>query len=262
VPLVPKEHGASLMSAHALLLGIAASVAVGRADLVGIAIAVAIAALFVPLAAAISVVSHIAMRAAARRRAAVLLAAEGALGVAVLLHGPVAELLVVAGVGVLVALAYAVARRRTGARSVPTQLAAIAGISLLAPVTWLLGCGARGAWPLSGVAAFLSFGGTVPYVRERVRRRRPPELGPVERIRRGGVALAWQVTALLLAVVVWRLERATVLLPAAFVPGLVKTFAGIARSERKPPIAHIGYLETAISTVFAVMAGVGFGLDV
>jgi YwiC-like protein len=260
VPLVPKEHGASLMSAHALVLGIAASLAVGRAGVVGIALAVAIGASFVPLTAAISVLSHVAMRAAARRRAVALLAAECVLGVAALVHGAVAELLVVGAAGVPVALVYAVARRRTGARSVPTQLAAIAGISLLAPATWLLGCGARGAWPLSAAAAFLSFGGTVPYVRERVRRRRPPELGPADRIRRGAIALVWQAVALLAAIVVWRLGHATLLLPLAFVPGLVKTLAGIALPERKPPIAHIGYVETAVSTVFAVLAGLGLGL--
>jgi hypothetical protein len=248
------------MSAHALLLGIAASVAIGRVDFAGLAIAAAIGTLFVPLAAAISVMSHPAMRASARRRTVALGAFEAALGLAALLHGPTASLVGVGIAGAAVAGTYALARIRTGPRSVPTQLAAIAGISLLAPATWLLSAGTRGAWPLSAVAAFLSFGGTVPYVRERVRRRRPPELAFGDRIRRGAGALAWQAVAVLLALALWDTGSATVLLPIAFVPGLAKTTVGIVRSERKPPIAHIGYLETAVSTLFAVLAGIGMGL--
>jgi hypothetical protein len=248
------------MSAHALLLGIAASVAIGRVDVAGLAIAAAIGTLFVPLAAAISVMSHRAMRAGARRRTVALVALEAALGLAALLRGPAASLVGVGIAGAAIAGAYALARIRTGTRSVLTQLAAIAGISLLAPATWLLSAGTRGAWPLSAVAAFLSFGGTVPYVRERVRRRRTP--GPTlgQRIGHGGVALGWQTVAMGVALAFWAAGRATVLLPIAFVPGLAKTMVGIVRSERKPPIAHIGYLETAVSTLFAVLAGIGMGL--
>jgi hypothetical protein len=39
----------------------------------------------------------------------------------------------------------------------------------------------------------------------------------------------------------------------------VKTVLGIALPERRPELRRIGYLETAISTLFAVLAGMGLG---
>jgi YwiC-like protein len=259
-PFVPKEHGASFMSAHALLLGLVASVATGHVDGAGALLAVALTALFLPLSGAVSVASHPAMRAAARRRALALGALELALGILALLHGPVAPLLWLGVAAAVLGGGYAFARSRFGARGVLTQLFAIAGISLLAPATWLLGAGDRGPWALSAAAAFLSFGGTVPYVRERVRRRRTPDRPLAERIRGGSVALGWQAAALAVAVLAWATGVASWLLPVAFVPGAAKTAIGILTRETKPPIQRIGYLETAVSTVFAVLAGVGLGI--
>jgi hypothetical protein len=46
----------------------------------------------------------------------------------------------------------------------------------------------------------------------------------------------------------------------AFVPGAIKVSLAIARPESRPPIKRIGYLETGISTVFAVLAGIGLGI--
>jgi YwiC-like protein len=259
-PLAPKEHGASFMSVHALLLGLVAAVTAGRVDVVGALLAAAITALFVPLTATISVMSHATMRDAARRRALVLAGAGTALGIAAFVHGPTSSLVWLVVAAGPVAGWYALARRRAGARAVVTQLAAIAGISLLAPATWLLCIGARGPWWLSAPAAFLSFGGTVPYVRERVRRRRTEmqPLGP--RLSSAWRALAWQAAAIVGGVLAALLGGAGALLPIAFVPGAVKTATGIARRERKPPIRHIGYVETAVSTVFAVLAGIGLGV--
>jgi hypothetical protein len=51
------------------------------------------------------------------------------------------------------------------------------------------------------------------------------------------------------------------LVPVAFVPGALKTFLGLARPETRPPIQRIGYVETAISTAFAILAGVGLGVE-
>ncbi len=261
-PLVPKEHGAIFMSAHALLLGLVAATSVGGVDPAGMTLSIAIAALFLPLTGAISVASHAALRDAARRRAAVFAGGELVLGALALAHGPAAELLSLAVMGAIVGGAYALARARTGARSVPTQLAAIGAISVLAPAAWLLTAGPSGPWQWSAAAAFLSFGGTVPYVRERVRRRRTQDATLTERLRGGALALAWQVAALAGAVAAWAAGIAGWLLPVAFVPGAVKTAVGIAARETRPPIKRIGYLETVVSTVFAVLAGIGLGLAV
>ncbi|MGE5226200.1 MAG: YwiC-like family protein, partial [Planctomycetaceae bacterium] len=258
--LVPKEHGASFMSVHALLLGLVAGFAAGGRDLAGAVLALALGALFLPITGAVSVLTHPRFAAAARRRLAILGTVAAVVGALALVHGPRTELLAVGAAGAGLAGAYGALRRKTGPRSLPTQLAAIASICLLAPVTWLLVAGPDGPWALAAPAAFLSFGVTVPYVRARVQRRRLGEQTLGERLRGGTVALAWQVGALTLAAGAVVASAATIWLPIAYLPGVVKTFAGLGRPERRPPIKKIGYLETVVSTVFAVLAGLGLGL--
>jgi hypothetical protein len=257
---VPKEHGASFMSVHSLLLGVVAGFAAGGDDLAGLALALALGVLFLPLTAAISVITQPRLAAAARRRAAALGTAFAALGALALLHGPDAQLLAVGAAGTLLAAVYGIVRRSTGGRSVPSQLAAIASISLLAPTAWLLIAGPTDGWPLSGAAAFLAFGGTVPYVRERVRRRRFPAMTLAERLRGGAVAIAWQLVALTLTASLAASGEIHPLVVLAFLPGAVKTVVALTRPETRPSIKRIGYLETAISTIFAVLAGIGLGL--
>jgi len=258
---VPKEHGASFMSVHSLLLGIVAGFAAGGDDLAGLALALGFGVLFLPLTAAISVITQPRLAAAARRRVALLGVGFAALGVLALVHGPALELGCIGGAGVVLAGVYGLTRRATGGRSVPSQLAAIASISLLAPLAWLLLAGPTDRWALSAVAAFLAFGGTVPYVRERVRRRRIARMTLAERLRGGATAVVWQLVALAAAVVLAAGGVVNALVPLAFVPGAVKTLLGLARPEAKPPIRRIGYLETAISTAFAVLAGIGLGIE-
>ena len=248
------------MSVHSLLLGVVAGFAAGGDDWIGLALALALGGLFLPLTAAISVITQPRLAAPARRRTAVLGVAFATLGALALRHGPDPELLAVGAAGALLAAVYAIVRTGTGGRSVPSQLAAIASISLLAPTAWLLIAGPTDGWPLSAAAAFLAFGGTVPYVRERVRRRRYAEMTLAERLRGGAVAIAWQIVALTLTTALAARDAVSLLVPLAFLPGAAKTVVGLARRETKPPIKRIGYLETAISTVFAVLAGIGLGL--
>ena len=258
--LVPKEHGASFMSVHSLLLGIVAGFAAGGDDWAGLALALAFGALFLPLTAAVSVITQPRLARAARRRATVLGALFAAVGVLSLVHGPAPELLWLGGTGVALGGLYAASRAWTGGRSVPSQLSAIASIALLAPLSWLLIAGATDRWPLSAPTAFLGFAGTVPYVRERVRRRRFATMTPTERIRGGWVALVWQAAALAGAVALAVAGVVHPLVPIAFVPGATKVAVAIVRPEARPPIKRIGYLETAISTAFAVLAGIGLGI--
>jgi len=98
-------------------------------------------------------------------------------------------------------------------------------------------------------------------VRERVRRRRFPEMSLAERLRGGAVALAWQIVALAGATALAVGGTVSLLVPLAFVPGATKTTIALIRPETKPPIKRIGYLETVISTAFAVLAGVGLGIS-
>ncbi len=258
--LVPKEHGASFMSVHSLLLGVVAGLTAGGDDPAGPALVLAVGVLFLPLTAAISVIAHPRLGAAARRRAIVLGLAFAAVGALALLRGPRPELLLLGAAAAAAGIAYGIARRTGGARAVPTQLSAIAGICLLASLAWLLVAGPTERWPLAAVAAFLAFGGTVPYVRERVRRRRAAPMTLAERLRAGAPALSWQALTLTVALGAAALGAIHWLGAAAFAPGAVKTVLGLARPESKPPIKRIGYLETAISTAFAVLAGIGLAI--
>lgn len=258
---VPKEHGASFMSAHSLLLGIVAGFAAGGRQWVGLLLALGFGVLVLPITAAVSVWSHPKLKSAARKRAAWLLALFAALGMAALLHGPAFELIQLGAVGAAGAAAYALIRRSTAARSTPTQLAAIACISLLAPLAWLLIAGATGPWAWSALASFAAFGGTVPYVQERVRRRRFSEMTLAERAKGGSRALAWQVVVLSCACAAAASGAVTALVPLAYVPGAAKTTVALLRPESRPPLKRIGYLETGISTLFAVLAGIGLGIS-
>jgi hypothetical protein len=197
--LVPREHGASFMAVHALTLGAVAGLTAGPRGWTGLALAAALGLLFLPLTAAISVITHPRLAAAARRRAVGLGMGLALVGAAALVQGPLPELLALGVAGLAIGGAYALARMRAGPRSVPAQLAAIAGISLLAPAAWLLTAGATPRWPLGAVWAFPAFGGAVPYVRERVRRRRAGAMGLGQRLRAGALALGWQAATLALA---------------------------------------------------------------
>lgn len=257
---VPREHGASFMSVHTLLLGVVAGFVSGGASWTGFALALVFGALVLPISGAVSVWSHPKLGARAKRRAAALLFVFGIAGVLSLLHGPAPQLLGLGVVGALLGGGYAMARTATGPRSILTELAAIGCLSLLAPLAWLLIAGPQTGWWASAPLSFLAFGGTVPYIRTRVRRRRFGDQLLAERLRGGWMALAWQAASLVVSAALAVGVPTSWLVVAAFVPGAAKTTIGIAGRERKPPIKHLGYLETAVSTVFAVLAGVGLGL--
>lgn len=249
------------MSVHSLLLGIVAGFAAGGRQWVGLLLALGFGTLVLPITAAVSVWSHPKLKAAARRRAASLLVVFAALGIGALLLGPALQLIQLGAVGAVGATAYALIRRSTAARATPTQLAAIACISLLAPLAWLLIAGGTGPWAWSAVAAFAAFGGTVPYVQERVRRRRFNEMTLAERLKGGAKAMAWQLVVLSSACAAAATGAVGALVPLAYVPGATKTTVALLRPESRPPLKRIGYLETGISTLFAVLAGIGLGIS-
>ncbi len=248
------------MAVHALLLGIVAGLTAGGRDLAGAFLALAFGTLALPLSAAVSVMTRAALASSgetARRRARWDDGHRGRPGAAAR-SGSTAPR---AGRGRRGALCRIRRRSRvTGPRSIPTQLSAIACISLLAPLAWLLVAGATARWPLSAPAAFLAFGGTVPYVRERVRRRRFQALSLGDRLRGGSVALSWQTVTLLLPALAVGAGIVHWLALLAFVPGAAKTFLALLRPESRPPIRRIGYLETVLSTAFAVLVAIGLGI--
>ena len=83
----------------------------------------------------------------------------------------------------------------------------------------------------------------------------------VERAKGGSKALAWQVVVLACACAAAASGAVAVLVPVAYVPGATKTTVALLRPESRPPLKRIGYLETGISTLFAVLAGIGLGIS-
>ncbi len=83
---------------------------------------------------------------------------------------------------------------------------------------------------------------------------------PAERLRGGAASLAWQAVALLATGTAAFVGWAGPLVAVAFIPGALKAFIAIVRPESRPAIRRIGYLETVLSTLFAVLAGIGLGL--
>ncbi len=180
---------------HALLLGLIGGLVAGRVGwhaLWGALCAAAFVAMLLPLAAAVAVWSHPALGPLARQRAWRLLPALAMVGAAALAIGPRAQIVALGCAGGGLGAAYLAVRRRWGPRSAGAELAAIAAIGLVGPLAWILVGGASARWYLAAPAMFLAAGGTVPYVRERVRRRPVRDLRLRRRVRRGAPALLWQ----------------------------------------------------------------------
>ena len=243
---------------HALLLGLIGGLVAGRVGwhaLWGALCAAAFVAMLLPLAAAVAVWSHPALGPLARQRAWRLLPALAMVGAAALAIGPRAQIVALGCAGGGLGAAYLAVRRRWGPRSAGAELAAIAAIGLVGPLAWILVGGASARWYLAAPAMFLAAGGTVPYVRERVRRRPVRDLRLRRRVRRGAPALLWQAAALALTGIAVSAGVVGPLTVVAFAPGAIATLAGIVAPERRPPIRRIGYGQTAIATAFAVLAG-------
>jgi hypothetical protein len=258
---VPKEHGAWFMLGHCLLIG---AFVAGSLTFPVLLIIVA------------SVLSFMAMqglkqlaRAIRNREHGVVVrlpkAAAGFLAVAVVagataVFGWNLYVLLVWGIVSLVITAlYAWVLLRRKERSVLGEWLGILGLTLTAGAVWTAGTGRLGLTALLlWVLAFLYFGGTVPYVRFRVKQMKNETARLEQRLVQARDAIVY--SAITLGIVsLAALEDIMPLiavLPFALSIGKALWTAGRGKAPQK--IAHVGYSEAVFSTIFAVLTIVAF----
>jgi hypothetical protein len=256
---VPKEHGAWFMLGHCVLIGalVAGSFQIPVA-LVGLSSFLVFVAMqgLKQLARAFRRREHqIAVRipwiSLVFLLAAVLLGLWAVVGwdrVVLLYWGAIG--------GVLTGIYVAVLFQRKE-RSLLGEWLGILGLTSTAGVIWSAGTSEWGGvgfllWGL----AFLYFGGTVPFVRLRVRQMKE---GAIPwRSKEVSNALLYNLMALLFAALgVW-LQRVPPLALAPFGLSLAKTIWAVSRDKVPQKIAHVGYSEAVMSTIFAVLMIVAF----
>ncbi len=142
-------------------------------------------------------------------------------------------------------------------RSLRGEWLGILGLTSAAGVVWSAGTGYWGGigfllWAL----AFLYFGGSVPYVRLRVRQMKEGVLPWTSR----EASQALLYSSFVLLIVGWGalLQRVPSLAVVPFVLSLVKTIWALADKKVPRKIAHIGYSEAVMSTAFAVLMVAAF----
>jgi hypothetical protein len=142
-------------------------------------------------------------------------------------------------------------------RSLLGEWLGILGLTSAAGVVWSAGTGNWGElgfllWAL----AFLYFGGSVPYVRLRVRQMKEGVLAWTSK----EALQALLYSSLVLLIVGWGawLQQVPSVAVVPFVLSLVKTIWALADKKGPRKIAHIGYSEAVMSTVFAVLMVAAF----
>jgi hypothetical protein len=142
-------------------------------------------------------------------------------------------------------------------RSLLGEWLGILGLTSTAGVVWSAGTSEWGGigfllWGL----AFLYFGGTVPFVRLRVRQMKEGVL-PWTGKEVSSTLLYCVLAILVVALGVW-LQWVPNLVLVPFVLSLLKTIWAASRDKFPQKIAHVGYSEAVMSTIFAVLVIAAF----
>jgi len=167
------------------------------------------------------------------------------------------------GGGLLLFHLWLVARRQE--MSVIGELAGILGLAMGAPMAYYV---TRGQ--LNGVAAVLGlvntlyFGGTVFYIKLKVRRqpRQPAPTHLSERLVKARACLTYQTIALTLIILIVTLRQAPLLTPLALVPATVKILWGAWHWQDKESLSlpRLGVIEIFHAVGFTVLVVVAFRL--
>jgi len=167
----------------------------------------------------------------------------------------------VLGVGLLLFNLWLVSRRQE--LSLMGELTGIAGLALGAPMAYYAASGQLDSTAaLLGLINFLYFGGTVFYIKLKVRQqpRLPAPKRASERLVKAKACLAYQTAALTLLVALAALQWAPLFLPLAFVPVTVKMVYGAWHWQDKKSLSlvRLGVAEIAHAAIFAGLVGVTF----
>jgi hypothetical protein len=258
---VPREHGAWFMLGHCLFLGAVVS-GVFRWPV----LLVCAAAFFVFLA--MQGLKQIA-RGYRKRDHGVplrvpwpsvgfLLGAAGLGGVAFVVWD-LDVLLVWGAVSLVLTLIYAGVLFNRKERTVLGEWIGIAGLTVSTAVVWSSGTGTleKEALILWGVA-FLYFGGTVPYVKLRVKQMKLEGLSLASRFEIARSALAYAFLTLTFVALLAHQKYIPGLVALPFALSFAKVVWAVVEGSRPKKIAHIGYSEAVFSTLFVLLTIAAF----
>jgi hypothetical protein len=187
------------------------------------------------------------------------LAAAACLGAIAVLGWRLQELLFWGALSLVLTSLYAWVLLQRKERSVLGEWLGILGITCSAGVAWTAGTGRLGteAFLLWGMC-FLFFGGSVPYVKLRVKQMKAPGGSWWSRIAMAKETLIYAGVALIVVSAgAWNgLWPALAVVPFLLLMGKVVWAIGQGKGPHR--IAHVGYAEVVFSTVFAVLMVAAF----
>ncbi|MFQ5790083.1 MAG: YwiC-like family protein [Acidobacteriota bacterium] len=164
------------------------------------------------------------------------------------------------GAGLTIVYGWVLLRRRE--RSLTGEWVGVVGLTLSTGPVWSAGTGRLGeeAFLLWGLAV-LYFGGSVPYVRLRVRQMKSPGASFRHRLRVGRGALLYSSAALAAVVGGARGDIIPGLAVLPFVLLLAKVVWSVSRGRGPAGLVHVGYGEVVYSTVFTAITIMAFWLQ-
>jgi hypothetical protein len=258
---VPKEHGAWFMLGHCLLIGALVSGSFGIPVLLVIAASVLV---FIAmqglkqLTRALRQREHqIPMRVPWASLGFLLAAAVAGLAAVV---GWDLKVLLLWGVASLVLTAvYAWVLFQRRERSLLGEWLGIFGLTMSAGTVWTAGNGGWGRealwlWAL----AFLYFGGSVPYVKFRVKQMKAETTSLRSHLSYAKIALLYTFVTLAAVVFAGVNDLVPALVVVPFALSLAKVVWVTLRGQGPKRVAHVGYSEVVFSTLFAVVTIAAF----
>ena len=178
------------------------------------------------------------------------------LGVLLLVWSRLWGLLALGGLAALLLSLYLWQVTQRAERSLAGELLGVAGLTLTAPGAYAVGTGrfdgtALMLWALN----FLYFGGSVFYVRLRVREqpRRPAPERWWGRLAAARVTILYHLAALALVILFARFGLVSLLAALAFVPMVCKAFQGALTWSGRVNVQRVGVVEVAHAMAFAAL---------
>ena len=254
--LWPKEHGAWAMFLVALVVGFGAASKVNGPMLLFGLTALAVFLMRYPLS--LTIKGWQRSRTLPDTWLWVVVYASLALGFGMLLLVWIHlwDLLVLGGLTGLLLVLYLWQVARRAEMSLIGELLGVAGLALVAPGAYAVGTGhfdstALVLWVLN----FLYFGGSVFYVRLRVREqpRHPPPRGWWGRLAAARVTILYHLTTLALVLAFARFGLTSLLAALAFVPMVCKAFQGVLAWPGQVNVRRVGVVELAHAVAFAAL---------
>jgi hypothetical protein len=168
-------------------------------------------------------------------------------------------LLLWGGISLVLTLMYAWVLFNRKERTVLGEWIGIAGLTVSTAVVWSAGTGTLEKEALLlWVVAFLYFGGTVPYVKLRVKQMKSEGLSLSARFEIAQPALVYTAISLVAVDLAAYQRLVPWLVAVPFALSLAKVVWAVFESRGPKKIAHIGYSEAVFSTLFAILTIAAF----